>query len=383
MEYTYPDYYKKFQCIAGECENTCCAGWAIAIDDKTLKKYNNYQGSFGNRLRNSIDYKEQSFEQIGKRCAFLNEDNLCDIYSEAGKDMLCYTCKRYPRHYEEFENLREVSLSLSCPQVARIILSNEKKVEFITSHRESKEEEYEEFDFFLFTKLQEIRDFLLKIIQNRELPWNFRLSLILAVSHDMQSRIQKGKLFAIDELLARYERESFLKKAQEKFKEYEGCPQEAFTTGKTIYQNLDNLEVLDQQWTQRRQEYEGLLYGKGVENYTKNREEFCAHYKDKIYEYEQILVYFIFGYFCGAVYDGNMYDKVRFAVVNTQLIQELDMAMWIKNNKQLDFCGQVDLVHRFAREIEHSDPNLEELEVMIGYQEEYSLESLLYWINQI
>lgn len=383
MEYTYPDYYKQFQCIAGSCENTCCAGWAIAIDDRTLRRYKDYQGNFGNRLRNSIDWKEQSFEQIEKRCTFLNEDNLCDIYSEAGKDMLCHTCKRYPRHYEEFENLREVSLSLSCPEVARIILDNKNKVEFLTSHRESKNEEYEEFDFFLFIKLQEIRDFLLRIIQNRELPWNFRVSLILAASHDIQSRIQKGKLFQIDELLARYETEGFLRKAKEKFSDYEGCEEEGFTTGKTIYKNLDNLEVLDPKWVKKRREYEALLYESGVENYTKNRTEFCAYYKDKFYEYEQILVYFIFGYFCGAVYDGNMYDKVRFAVVNTQLIQELDIAMWIKNDKKLEFCGQVDLVHRFAREIEHSDPNLEELEVMIGYQEEYSLESLLYWVNQI
>ena len=27
MLYTYPHYYRKFQCIASECEDTCCAGW--------------------------------------------------------------------------------------------------------------------------------------------------------------------------------------------------------------------------------------------------------------------------------------------------------------------------------------------------------------------
>ena len=32
MLYTYPHYYKKFQCIASDCEDTCCAGWAITID---------------------------------------------------------------------------------------------------------------------------------------------------------------------------------------------------------------------------------------------------------------------------------------------------------------------------------------------------------------
>ena len=36
MLYTIPDYYHEFSCIAGECEDTCCAGWQIVIDEKTL-----------------------------------------------------------------------------------------------------------------------------------------------------------------------------------------------------------------------------------------------------------------------------------------------------------------------------------------------------------
>lgn len=380
MEYTYPEYYKKFQCIAEKCENTCCAGWGIAIDDKTLEKYRNCKGSFGNRLYNSINWKEQSFEQTDKRCAFLNEQNLCDIYSEVGKDMLCKTCKRYPRHIEEFENLREVSLSLSCPEVARIILGRKKKTKYITSFRETKEEEYEEFDFFLFTKLQEVRDFLLEFVQREELSLEYRMSFLVAVCHDIQGRINRGRLFEIDELLERYGQEVFQRKAEKKFAEYSGCPLEGFETKKKIYRNLYELEVLDENWTKRLKAYEELLYKEGEEAYHKNRQEFRAYYKAQEQEYTQILVYFLFGYFSGAVYDENAYDKVRFAVVNTLLIQEMDIALWISNDKKLDFGGQVDLVHRFAREMEHSDPNLEEMEVMINYQEEYTLENLLYGI---
>lgn len=377
MEYTYPDYYKKFQCIAGACENTCCAGWGIVIDDKSLEKYKKYPGSFGSRLHNSIDWKEQSFEQTKKRCAFLNEENLCDIYSEAGKDMLCKTCKRYPRHLEEFENLREVSLSLSCPEVARMILGRREKVRYVTSYRKTKEEEYEEFDFFLFTKLQEVRDFLLEILQRETLFLSYRLSFVLAVTHDIQVRISKGRLFEIDDLLEKYKRQAFQKKAAEKFTQYQGCPVESYAKKKKIYTNLYELEVLDSNWTKRLKEYENLLYREGEQVYHKNRQEFLDYYKDQQYQYTQIMVYFLFGYFTGAVYDQNPYDKIRFAVVNTLLIQELDMALWIKNGKELTLGGQVDLVHRFAREMEHSDPNLEEMEVMIGYQEEYSLENLL------
>lgn len=116
MQITRPDFYKEFSCIAGSCPDTCCAGWQIMIDKKSLKKYQKLKGPFRNRLHNDIDWSEQAFRQYDHRCAFLNEKNLCDIYSEAGADMLCDTCRKYPRHIEEFEGLREYSLSLSCPE---------------------------------------------------------------------------------------------------------------------------------------------------------------------------------------------------------------------------------------------------------------------------
>ncbi len=33
MEYVYPDYYRQFTCIGGECPYTLC-GMEIVIDDK-------------------------------------------------------------------------------------------------------------------------------------------------------------------------------------------------------------------------------------------------------------------------------------------------------------------------------------------------------------
>ena len=58
MLYTIPDYYHEFSCIAGECEDTCCAGWQIVIDEDSLERYGKEQGEFGKRLRNSIDWEE-------------------------------------------------------------------------------------------------------------------------------------------------------------------------------------------------------------------------------------------------------------------------------------------------------------------------------------
>ena len=126
-----PAYYDAFHCTASACRDTCCAGWQIMIDEESLDRYGKEKGEFGTRLRNSIDWEEECFYQNDRRCAFLNEKNLCDLYKALGPDALCDTCRMYPRHTEEYEGLRELSLSLSCPEAAKMILSCQEPVHFV------------------------------------------------------------------------------------------------------------------------------------------------------------------------------------------------------------------------------------------------------------
>ena len=102
-------------------------------------------------------------------------------------------------------------------------------------------------------------------------------------------------------------------------------------------------------------------------------------YQDKVKEFElwmkkhfdleihleQLLVYFLFTYFLGAVYDGEVYAKVQMAVYCTWMIRELWIAKWLKNGKNIDLEEMIDLVYRFSREVEHSDENLKRLEKLM------------------
>ena len=63
MRYLKPHYYDKFVCTAGDCPDTCCAGWQIVIDEASLERYGNEKSEFGTRLRNSIDWDEECFYQ--------------------------------------------------------------------------------------------------------------------------------------------------------------------------------------------------------------------------------------------------------------------------------------------------------------------------------
>ncbi len=57
MIHSFPDYYKKFSCIADKCEATCCAGWQIVIDDEALKRYKKVSGEFKKRIQEGVNFK--------------------------------------------------------------------------------------------------------------------------------------------------------------------------------------------------------------------------------------------------------------------------------------------------------------------------------------
>ena len=95
------------------------------------------------------------------------------------------------------------------------------------------------------------------------------------------------------------------------------------------------------------------------------------------YEYEQLLMYYIFCYLCGAVYDGDLFSKVKLAVVHTLLIRELYTAVWLEKGRELSFDDRVELAHRYARETEHSDRNMEAMEDMAAEEKDFCLKKLL------
>ena len=369
MEYIIPHYFDRFRCVAAECEDTCCAGWAIMIDEESLEKYKNMEGAFGNRLRNSIDWENGSFCQYEKRCAFLNEDNLCDLHIEAGEHMLCNTCKDYPRHMEEYEGLREGSLSLSCIEAAKIILGCQEPVQFIHFEDEVEDEEYEDFDFLLFTKLMDAREKMIKVLQNRDIDIMVRMGLCLELAQKMQDALDKEELFQIDDLLEQFgemdEILAFQKKADEsKIGENEYCQ-----TVRKMFRIFGQLEVLKDDWPDYVKRAERQLFGEGQTGFDEKRNTFHSMYglksaNNEIWSIwlEQLMVYFIFTYFCGSVYDDNIIGKMQTAVVTTFLIQELAVAKCAENDGKMTFDLFVDIAHRVSREIEHSDVNLIRLE---------------------
>ena len=372
MEYTYPDYYKKFRCIGGECRDNCCAaGWQITIDGESLESYRKMEGEIGVRLRNSIDWENGMFEQFEHKCALLNEDGLCDVYCDAGEDRMCVLCQRYPRHYEEFENLREISLSVSCPEAAKIVLENRGRVGFYTEE-DGEEEEYEDFDYLMFTKLLDIREVLYDVLHERRGTVAQRLAELLDIVHGIQKLVDKDELFAIDgqgqRTLTQERRFDCYRDKMEQRQQYM----------RDMLESLHRLEVLRPTWTDFLDEAKMLLYvNMNSDEYSALCEEFDSFYADRMEEYEQLMSYFIFTYFCGAVYDYEVESKLRFGLAAVLMIHELDMALWYRNDKELSLEEQVWLVHNYSMEIEHSDLNLDDMERMVMRDKAFGYKRLL------
>ena len=384
MEYTIPHYFEDFRCVAAECEDTCCAGWAIMIDEETLEKYKNMEGAFGNRLRNSIDWENGSFCQYEKRCAFLNEDNLCDLHLEAGVHILCDTCRDYPRHMEEFEGVREGSLSLSCIEAAKLILGCREPVQFVRFEDEVEDEEYEDFDYFLYTKLADAREKIIMLLQNRDVDIMMRIGMVLELAQKMQDALDEEEMFRIDDILETFGEMEAALEFEQGLSKYRIGANEYCTVMRKIFRVFSKLEVLKEEWPEYVKKAEFTLYADGQSVYESNRRAFhktiglkSSQYEEWANYLEQLMVYFVFTYFCGAVYDDNILGKMQTAVVSTLLIQELSFARWLEKGRTMDFEDVVDIAHRVSREIEHSDVNLVRLEKICEKMPMFSTEELL------
>lgn len=374
MLYVFPDYYQEFHCVAGDCEDTCCAGWQIVVDKKSLNKYRKVKGAFRKRLQKGVNWKQKTFHQSpDRRCAFLNENNLCDMYTALGADSLCRTCRLYPRHIEEFEGVREITLSISCPEVARILMNRKEPVKFIEAEKEG-DEEYEDFDPFLYSELLDARDVIRDILQNRELPIEVRAGLVYGIARDMQRRVNRQELFSCGEVFEKYQKSSAQNFVAENIRRNIAHPESLFHFRRNSFRKLHKLELLKKDWELLLLETESQLFlDCTAERYMEIDREFFAWMKERDFPWEiqkeQLLVYFIDTYFCGAVYDGEILAKAQMALICTDMIEDILKTRWIRNEKSLYMEDVIEIVYRFSREVEHSDGNLKLLEKMMPFEQ--------------
>ena len=143
-----PKYYSEFACVADKCTHSCCVGWDIYIDDRTMERYRSLDSAYAGEIRKSIEgIDEPKFRMCADgRCPHLDERGLCRIIIDSGEEYLSDICREHPRFYNESARGVEVGLGMACEEAARIILSSDNYRDFTVVDERDGEIEPSEFD---------------------------------------------------------------------------------------------------------------------------------------------------------------------------------------------------------------------------------------------
>jgi lysine-N-methylase len=346
-----PHYYKDFVCIASKCKDNCCmGGWQIDIDDETAGYY------LGVKL---------------------------------GEEKLGVVCAQFPRYTEYFGNIKETGIGLACEEAERIIFSD--KDSFHLECEEINEEECpdSEFDSQLANSLFTVRDRIFELMELTELSLHKKLVILIWLLHDIQTAVNSNNTEEIQRIAElttadiKIHYGSYLN-SDKLCKDASLCmPENVQSAMERVSYAYDSLELLNDEWENRRNLIMETLHeenGRGLnpQQYLSELTSFRQFLSDRerTYEYENLLKYFVFRYFLKAAYDHDVYGKAQLIVSNYFVILEMDLATWLSNGREFTFEDRIDTVHIFSREVEYSEDNICQLAEEFLFDEIFNPENL-------
>ena len=322
MEIIKPNYYDAFSCLAGSCPATCCAGWEVVIDEKALRYYDTVEGDIGSLIREAmveID-GDTCFGLRDGNCRMLRGDGLCEIQKELGHDALCKTCALFPRFITEVGLRREIGISISCPEAARLILTAKEPFALC---REVTDEP--------MTALHEISP--ARIMLTRTLCAD-----ALKTAQDNTLSFP-GRCHAVAVLAATAARKN--------------VAAEPATPGglerflKSLHHAISRLEPLQPEFQQR------LLHCLTL---PLDSRPWDAPVPDCPMLWQQLLCYGLHKYIPRAMFDGAIWPAAVFALMLPLLLRQLIRAEGVQNVDEL-----LRLAWSLSRELEHSEDNMASL----------------------
>jgi len=176
-----PTYAGAFRCTTSSCEETCCQGWSVPVDQATWEKYRSndilksHLGSLiilNTSSPTTADYARMPLLTTGQ-CGFLEPGNLCGIQNRFGPEMLSHTCRTYPRALSTHAAEIETALNLSCPAAASLVLLNPNLLEIPVAARR-----YAAFQTLSTASRLDLRDLALLLLTDRNYPLWQRLFLL-------------------------------------------------------------------------------------------------------------------------------------------------------------------------------------------------------------
>jgi len=339
MKLVYPDFYPKFHCLAGACPDSCCRqGWQIPVDEAHVRMYGALPGKSGEAVRRILTHSDGETVLAMKDgvCPLLREDGLCALAAEHGEDSLCHICHTHPRFLEEYGGTREIHLSLSCPEAARLSLMGRKKLTFASHCTEEEVTEPNTIDPDEYFALLTLRDFSIRLAQHRGLPVADRMALLLQLAQQAQSLFDRKRYDLCKQLCRSYRHltgRRQLKRLRRQRLRGTGWFAEA-----ALFHRLEHLGTEFPELIRL-----GLFTARDGTDFDRQ----CGIVQ------EHLLVLWLSHYLPKAVGDGRVDTKLRFAVLMTLTVQRLCVCQG-----RVSPADAARVAGILAKEIEHSPENL-------------------------
>lgn len=336
MKVRVPDYYNTFSCLGDRCPDTCCVGWLIEIDEDSYKRFQSLTGPIGKKVMDNIMISDEGkpvFKlQESGRCAFLNEKNLCQMYIDLGPDSQCSLCDNYPRIGEEFGSLRELGLSVSCPEVARILLSHDEPIRYQEWELDEKPEGTDYVGDDTFELMMELREIAVFIAQNKEFDIHDRIRTYIVLASQMQAAMDDNNFEELEAIAERFSEIEYIRKVIKSFKHNSN------NLMPMIYEYMTQFDYISPKFIAM------------LEATAKATSANSSRFSDN--QLENILVYLILRYFMKIINDGDIYSKAMFAAYFIMTIEDISS----KTDAEL-----TTILYLFSKEIEHCEDNMEVL----------------------
>ena len=318
MIYRTPKYTKSFQCTADKCRDSCCIGWEIAVDARTLAKYKRMRGALGEDIRKSLSPDGCFLLGENMRCPHLLKNGLCRIICEKGDAALCDICREHPRFYNYYGDLCEWGVGLACESAAQLILSAKAPLDF---EEEEKEGEVEDCDEALLSLLFSEREKMLVFALDEKRGLSEKLFILESWAKKLQEFIDNAdickELFVF--CAENQDIQSFF--TEDRFAKYRKI--------------ILSLEPLSRLWTAR------------CENVS-----LPIHTDENGAIFSRLLAYFIFRYFLSTAMDGDCTAGMGLALFS---------AAWIlaicESEGRTTLEGIAEAAKDFSKEAEYSEDN--------------------------
>lgn len=322
MDY-YPKFYYSSDCLAGDCPDTCCAGWEIPLTEKDtdfLKK--RFDKPIFDNIVTKDSYGDACMRLKNGRCPFLNTEGLCSLRLMFSQSETPEVCRQHPLFIEEYDGFTEKCPSLSCPAVCREIFSSDLSDEIYPMP------EYRGDDVFLSVLIKS-RKMILKKINTGGIDLFEAIAGTIYLATDIEQTV------FFDEKI-----ETFDFERSESFFGYACLPYDIFKyVGEYITMLKDRCEILEEKWRQM------------LEKTSKSHFDLSNLRTDsRGKEYLQFYMYLVYRYWLKGINTDSVLEYALFIVFGTIACS------FISLSSDVPFA---ETARMFSKEIEHDSDNIE------------------------